>query len=90
MFRVNKELPKISNIVFSKEYELKNKELSKNFEDTKELVINDKIGLSIKYDEKASIPLVLYSYFKNIPEDFFDNLSEYIDKLYKASIVCNN
>ncbi len=90
MFRVNKELPQVSNVVFSKEYELKNKKLSKDFEDTKELVINDKIGLSIKYDEKANTPLVFYSYFKNIPEDFFDKMSEYIDKLYKASIVCNN
>lgn len=84
--KVDKKLPQASNVVFSKGYELKDERLSKNFEDTEDITL-DNIGLAVKYDRKGIMPLLFHSYFKEIPDDLFENMNENINKLYEASIV---
>ena len=79
---------KLEKVVLSKGYEIACLEYEKRFCGKPINIVEDNIGISLRYVKRENIPLVIYSYLVNITDinNFMEESSKYIDILIDANI----
>lgn len=79
---------KLEKVVLSKGYEIACSEYEKRFCGKPINIVEDNIGISLRYVKRDNIPLVIYSYLVNMTDinNFMEESSKYIDILIDANI----
>lgn len=84
-----KKSPNIDNVVFTKGYEVAEKEKLADFVIIEECTTSDRIGVRIKTDSENKMQVLVHSFFlnENDVSSFFKNICQSVDKLYMAHLL---